>query len=93
LAFSNGADQTVVTCEERVDRVEHTGIEAWYKLIEFRLPTPFQTPGFIAAITTSLSDAGLNVLVISSFVSDYALVHEDRVDEAADALRNRGFKL
>ena len=65
----------------------------WFKLFEVRPHTPFLAVGFIATITKSIADKGINVLVVSTYSKDYLLIKEEKSNYAIEALRELGFKL
>ena len=52
----------------------------------------FSLVGVIAGITTVLADAGLSVLTLSTFDTDYFLVREKDLTRAAHALGEAGMK-
>ena len=52
----------------------------------------FSLVGVIAGITTVLADAGLSVLTLSTFNTDYFLVREKDLSRAAHALEEAGMK-
>ena len=82
---------TVVTREALVDRVPHDAIEARYRLLEFQISVPFQAPGFLATISSALADAGMNVLIVSTFGRDYVLLREADVKLGLQAIKQLGF--
>ena len=93
MVYANGTDRTVVTREELVPSVPHVARESWFRLLECQTSTPFETPGFLARITDAIASAGLNVLILSTFSRDCALVREQDLDTALDALRAIGFEI
>ena len=46
--------------------------------------------GVVAALANALADAGISIFAISTFDTDYILVHEPDFDAAVDALTNAG---
>ena len=84
---------TVVTEEKNVAKTPHEKEVKWFKLIEIKVSKPFAAKGFIAAVTKTISDKGLNVLVASTFSKDYFLVREETYKAAVSALEELGFKV
>lgn len=84
---------TVVTREENLKDIEYSEAVKWFKLLEIRVSLPFLAKGFLAAVTKSIADRGLNILIVSTFSKDYAIVREENLAEAVDALRKRGFSV
>ncbi len=93
MVFGCGDDLTVVTPADDAQSLGEAPTEGPYRLIEFRIPTPFESPGFLARISGAIAACGMNVLLISSFSCDYALVKSVELDRALDALRGAGFSI
>jgi len=49
-------------------------------------PIPFETVGVAAAITAPLAEAGISVLIVATFDTDYVLVKEEKLEQALAAL-------
>ena len=84
---------TVVTEEEYVKEVSFSDRVEWFKLLEIRVSKPFLVKGFLAAISKTVADADLNVLIISTFSKDYVLLREESVEEGLKALEGLGFQI
>jgi len=91
LVCTDEHEITVVTPESRVHDCPHSAIEHWFRLIEFRVTVPFEAPGFLAAISTALASAGLNILIVSTFGRDYVLLRENDIETGLQALKQLGF--
>ena len=65
----------------------------WFKLIEFKITKPFICVGFLATISKTIADKGLNILLVSTFSKDYALVNEKNIESALKAFEERGFTI
>jgi hypothetical protein len=65
--------------------------EKW-KLVNIRCGNPFYCVGFIAFITGSLANAGIDVVLVSSFSNDLVLIMDKDMDEAVRVLKAIGFK-
>jgi len=91
MVCTDAFETTVVTTESRVQEVAHDAIESWFRLLEFRITVPFAAPGFLARISTALADAGLNILIVSTFGRDYVLLREHDLEAGVDVVRRLGF--
>ncbi len=90
--ITKDADEiTIVTEENNVNLVDFSEETKWFKLFEIRANTPFLTVGFIATITKSIADKGLNVLVVSTYSKDYIMIKDEKSNQAVDALKGLGF--
>jgi hypothetical protein len=69
-----------------------TGIKAerGWRLLKFRGPLDFGAVGILAAVTAPLAQAGISLLAVGTFDTDYVLVRSDRLDEVARALAATG---
>ena len=61
-----------------------------YKLICLIVSTPFYSVGFLASVSTSIADKGLDILIISTYSKDYILIEEGCLEEAVKALKELG---
>jgi len=57
-----------------------------YRALRVRGPLPLDLVGILAAIADPLAEAGLSIFAISTYDTDYVLVHEPDFDAAVDAL-------
>ena len=65
----------------------------WFKLFEFKVSIPFLAPGFLAKISKTIADKKLNILIVSTFSKDYALIREEDFKVAVKALEKVGFSV
>lgn len=57
------------------------------RLIRFDTVLDFSVVGFIAEISRALAEADISILSISTYSTDAVLVHESRLDEAINAIK------
>ncbi|MFA7245353.1 MAG: ACT domain-containing protein [Candidatus Magasanikbacteria bacterium] len=93
LVSKDKDETTVVTEEANLFKVKYDKDEKWFKLFEIKVSLPFLAKGFLARVTKTVSDEGLNVLVVSTFSKDYILVREETYKQAMEALTKIGFPL
>jgi hypothetical protein len=84
-------ETTIVTKEKNLLEIKYQDEVKWFKLFEFKVSIPFLAPGFLAKISKTISDEGLNILLISTFSKDYALIREEHYELAIKALKDIGF--
>ncbi len=73
--IAKDADEiTVVTEEKNIHALSYEKDVKWFTLMEIKVSLPFLATGFIAAISKSIADRRLNILVVSTFSKDYLLV-------------------
>ncbi len=84
---------TIVTEEKNVSNTKYDKDVKWFKLIEIQVSKPFLTVGFLAKVTKTIADKGLNILVVSTFSKDYILIREEEIGTAIKALEEIGFSV
>ena len=91
LITKDADEVTIISKENNINTVDFFEETKWFTMLEIRPHKPFLTVGFIAAITKSIADRGLNVLVVSTYSKDYVLINEEYKNQAIEALRDLGF--
>jgi len=83
---------TVVARNEQLASLETDEVNKEnYSLIALNVSVPFYTVGFLAAVSTALSDRKMNVLIVSTFSKDYILVKQEKLDDVKSVLDSLGF--
>jgi len=88
-SFTRTVDELSIVC--RSGNVP-TGVrcEKGYKSIKVDGPLDFASTGIVASITTVLAHAGISILTVSTFDTDYILIKEDQMEKAVQALLQAG---
>jgi hypothetical protein len=89
LSISRTADEVSVVCAAASvpSVVRH---EAPFRLLQVVGPLPFDAVGIMARLSGALAGAGISILPIGTFDTDYVLVRDADVDRSLDALRAAG---
>jgi hypothetical protein len=82
---------TIITEEKNIINTKYEKEVKWFKLFEFRVSVPFLAPGFLAKISKTIADKGMNILIVSTFSKDYALIREENFESVIEAFREVGF--
>ena len=83
------SDELSVVC--RYDDVpEGIPMEGPWRALRVQGPIVMTLIGVVAAMSTALADAGISIFAISTYDTDYILVHEPDFDAAVDALTAAG---
>ena len=92
LLIARDEKETTVVTEhlEDIDVVE-LNPDRW-TLLSIDCASPFYCAGFIAAISAPLRDAGIDILVVSTFTRDWVFVKESEAGLAKEILRAAGFQ-
>jgi hypothetical protein len=93
LVTQDSDEITVVTKKEReseLDVVERNKDDR--SLISLNVSVPFYAVGFLAAVSNAIAQAGMNILIISTYSKDYILVKQEQLDKAREALTSIGLQ-
>ncbi len=71
---------------------EGTRAEKGYRCLKVEGPLDFSLTGILSSLTIPLAQAGISVLAISTFDTDYLLVKETQVDRAVQKLSQAGYR-
>jgi len=84
---------TVVTKKENLkDLSIIESNEKDYCLIALNVSIPFYSVGFLAAVSSTIASAGMNILIISTYSKDYVLTKHEDQSKAITALTKLGLK-
>ncbi len=84
-------DEISVVCEEdAAPTVEHVRVEPDWRALEVVGPLDFSMVGVMSTLTAPLADVNVSVFVVSTYDTDYILVHAAALERAVDVLRAAG---
>ena len=90
------ADELSIVCEEArvpAKRPESFRGEGAFVLLKIHGPFPLDVVGILASIAKPLADAGISILAIGTFDTDYVLVKRAQAARAVVALTQSGHTL
>jgi hypothetical protein len=89
FSITRTSDELSIVCAETL---VPAGVQAegGFRVLKVQGPVPFDATGIIARLATSLAAAGISVLAMATFETDYLLVKEERLNAALAALRAGG---
>ena len=93
LISQDNDEITIVTEEKNIVKTKYEKEVKWFKLFEFKVSIPFLAPGFLAKISKTIADKKMNILIVSTFSKDYALIREEDFKVAVKALEEVGFSI
>lgn len=88
-SVSRTADELSIVCQES-QIPSGVKAETGFSCLKVVGPLEFSTVGVLAALTTALAAAGISLLAISTFDTDYLLVRQIDLPDAIDTLREAG---
>ena len=68
-------------------------VEADWRAIEVAGPIEFSVIGVVAGLTAPLAEIDVSVFVLSTYDTDYLLVHAGALEQAVEALRAAGHRI
>ncbi len=89
VSISRSADELSIVCEEKC---VPSGVQAERdrQCLKVRGPLAFSATGILASLAAPLADAGVSILVISTYDTDYLLVAGRDLWSAVAALERAG---
>jgi hypothetical protein len=89
VSITRTSDELSIVCAEAL---VPAGVQAasGFRVLKVQGPLSFDATGIIARLTSSLAAAGISVLAVATYETDYLLVKEERLDAAIAALRDGG---
>lgn len=84
--------ETTIICENSLLKDGYIEARRNYRLIALNVAIPFDSPGFIAAISGKMALKGIPVLVLSTYSRDYFLIQDRMLREAIWILDELGIK-
>jgi hypothetical protein len=92
VSVSRSADELSIVTGNGIDIASDSKVGPW---LAYRVPgaIDFSATGIMAALTTPLADAGLGILGVSTYDTDYLLVRADAGEAAEIAWRAAGIEV
>ncbi len=90
VSVTRTENELSVVCPEDEIPDGATTVERGWHALEVVGPLDFSMVGVMAALTRPLADVGVSVFVLSTFDTDYVLVHASALEKAVHALREAG---
>jgi hypothetical protein len=95
-SITRTAEELSIVCEEaRVPAPEPEGLrrEGGFALLKLHGPFPLDAIGILASVARPLAEAGISLLAIGTFDTDYLLVKRTRAERAIATLTRAGHVL
>ena len=84
------AEISVVCGEDAAPVGDEVRVEPDWRALEVAGPLDFGMVGVMASLTAPLADVDVSVFVVSTYDTDYVLVHAAALERAVEALRGAG---
>jgi hypothetical protein len=89
VSITRTSDELSIVCAE--GGVPDVSADRGWRCLKLAGPFPLDQTGVAAAFTRVLADAGVALFVVSTYDTDYVLVREAALEDAAAALRASGY--
>ncbi|MBS0662465.1 MAG: ACT domain-containing protein [Verrucomicrobia bacterium] len=91
VSVTAAGDEVSVMCPESAIPADVTVDRGW-RVLQVVGPFPFSTVGVMASLTTPLAEAGISLLAVATYDTDYVLVKAEKIDAAQAALTHAGHR-
>jgi len=85
-------EELSIVCEEK-RAPPSVKQEAGWRLFKVAGPMDFALIGILASLTSPLAKAGISIMAVSTFDTDYLMVKDSKVDEAILVLKASGHEI
>lgn len=92
LSVTRTREELSVICSEQPVPASIRSERGW-ALLRLQGPFPFDTVGILAAFSVPLAEAGVSILAVGTFDTDYVLVKKTSLEDAVRALEGAGHEL
>jgi len=92
VSVTRTAKELSVLCPQSMTPA-HLKAKRDYRGLEVEGPLDFDAVGILSSLLAPLAEAGVSILAVSTFRTDYIFVPEDRLPEAVAALRSAGHQV
>lgn len=89
-ATRTAGEVSVVCPEDESPSGDDVSVEPDWRALEVAGPLEFSMVGVMAGLTAPLADVDVSVFVVSTYDTDYVLVHAAALERAIEALRAAG---
>lgn len=89
VSISRTPTELSIVCDETAVPLDLESHRGWRAFVVAG-PVDLSTVGVLASITQPIARAGIALFTVSTFETDYLLVHEDSAKFAAEVLRGSG---
>ena len=87
------SELSIVCPEDEAPAGDHVQVEPDWRALEVAGPLDFSMVGVMAGLTQPLADVDVSVFVVSTYDTDYVLVHAAALERAVEALRAAGHQV
>ncbi len=91
-SVSRTDDEVSIICPDR-NVPEGIRSERGWRCLKLAGPLEFSLVGVLAAVLDPLAQAGIAIMAVSTFDTDYVLVKEDQLELAVLVLEQQGFEV
>ncbi len=84
-------EELSIVCESNILNNSDKSKSGW-SIIKIACKLDFSLVGIIAEIYNELKNAGISIIALSTYDTDYIMLKNDKLEEAKSALENIGYK-
>lgn len=85
-------DELSVICHQQ-NVPSGVACEGGWRALKFEGPFDFESMGILSSVVKPLADAGISILAIATYDTDYVLINEPQLERAMVVLSKRGHQV
>lgn len=85
-------DELSVVCDAALVPPDIRSVRGW-RLLKFHGPFPFSATGVLSSVLAPLAHAGIGIIALSTFDTDYVLIKRTQTADACHVLRSAGHEV
>jgi hypothetical protein len=90
VSITRTADELSIICPSQAHLPESAAVSAGWRALRFEGPFAFDQVGVMAAVAAPLAQAGVSILALATYDTDYLLVKNEQLPLALQAVRAAG---
>ena len=92
LTLTRTTDELSIVCENAPVPENIPAVRGW-RALKVQGQLDFSLVGIIAALATTLAEAGISIFTLSTFNTDYILLKDHNLSQGLKALRKSGYTI
>jgi hypothetical protein len=92
VSITRTPDELSIICSEELVPPD-VPTERGFRLLKVEGPLPFDAVGIIARLASVVAAAGVSLIPVGTFDTDYILIRDNACERAIEALRDAGFEV
>jgi len=92
FSVTRTSDELSLVCSQSAVPANIQAENDW-RVLKVQGPLDFGLTGILSKLSTTLAEAGISIFAISTFDTDYLLVREEKLAQAIESLKKKGYEI